>query len=145
MGDTVSTLLFQPPVASKLKEHKIVWLPTRLGNKIPGFYISYKRQGGTESCRSLTAKEIRESNPENGITLLYSHANAEDLGSIYPWCKFLSKMLQVNLFAYDYSGYGMAFADGTYHIDRSMTLLFCTRRSELTLSCTRCTYALLFS
>ena len=108
MGDTVSTLLFQPPAPSKLKKQKVVWLTTDRGNKIPGFYISYKRQGGVETCRSLAVDEIKESRPENGITILYSHANAEDLGSIYPWCKFLSKMLQVNLFAYDYSGYGMA-------------------------------------
>lgn len=113
MGDTVSTLLFQPPPPSKLKKHKIVWLTTSQGNKIPGFYISYRRQGGVESCRSLSADEIRESQPETGVTVLYSHANAEDLGSIYPWCKFLSKMLQVNLFAYDYSGYGMALDCGT--------------------------------
>jgi hypothetical protein len=106
MGDTISTLLFQPPTPSKLKEHKIVWLKTRRGKRVPGFYISYRRQAGVESCRSLTADEIKDSQPEEGITLLYSHANAEDLGSIYPWCKFLSKMLQVNLFAYDYAGYG---------------------------------------
>lgn len=112
MGDTVSTLLFQPPPPSKLKKHKIVWLNTSRGNKIPGFYISYKRQGSVETCRSLSAEEIRDSQPENGVTILYSHANAEDLGSIYPWCKFLSKMLQVNLFAYDYAGYGMAMEDG---------------------------------
>lgn len=112
MGDAVSSLLFQPPPPSKLKEHKIVWLKTRRGVKIPGFYISYRRQGGVENCRSLAATEIRDSGPTQGLTLLYSHANAEDLGSIYPWCKFLSKMLQVNLFAYDYSGYGMAFDSG---------------------------------
>jgi fermentation-respiration switch protein FrsA (DUF1100 family) len=112
MGDAVSTLLFQPPPPSKLKEHKIVWLKTRRGTKIPGFYISYRRQGGVESTRSLAASEIRDSGPTEGITILYSHANAEDLGSIYPWCKFLSKMLQVNLFAYDYTGYGMAFDSG---------------------------------
>lgn len=112
MGDTVSTLLFQPPPPSKLKEHKIVWLTTSRGKKIPGFYISYRRQGGVESCRSLSADEIKDSQPEEGITILYSHANAEDLGSIYPWCKFLSKMLQVNLFAYDYTGYGMAMDCG---------------------------------
>jgi hypothetical protein len=106
MGDTISTLLFQPPNPSKLKEHKIVWLKTRRGKRVPGFYISYRRQGGVENCRSLTADEISDNQPEEGITLLYSHANAEDLGSIYPWCKFLSKMLQVNLFAYDYAGYG---------------------------------------
>ena len=112
MGDTVSSLLFQPPPPSKLKEHKIVWLDTSRGTRIPGFYISYRRQGGVESCRSLSAHEIPDSNPHEGITLLYSHANAEDLGSIYPWCKFLSKMLQVNLFAYDYTGYGMAMKSG---------------------------------
>lgn len=112
MGDAVSTLLFQPPPPSKLKEHKIVWLKTRNGAKIPGFYISFRRQGGSDNCRSLAASEILDSGPEKGITILYSHANAEDLGSIYPWCKFLSKMLQVNLFAYDYTGYGMAFDSG---------------------------------
>ena len=115
MGDTVSTLLFQPPAPSKLKKHKIVWLETAEGNQIPGFYISYQRSNGQETCRSLSVDEIESSHPENGITLLYSHANAEDLGSIYPWCKFLSKMLQVNLFAYDYSGYGMAMEAGTFH------------------------------
>jgi abhydrolase domain-containing protein 17 len=133
MGDTISTLLFQPPPPSKLKKHKVVWLTTSRGNKIPGFYISYKKQApsstcssssqpphtqssppSSEQCKSLSADEIIHSQPEAGITLLYSHANAEDLGSIYPWCKFLSKMLQVNLFAYDYSGYGMALPDGTF-------------------------------
>ena len=112
MGDAVSTLLFQPPPPSKLKEHKIVWLNTKMGSKIPSFYIGYRRKGGVESCKSLSASEIRASGPEQGITILYSHANAEDLGSIYPWCKFLSKMLQVNLFAYDYTGYGMAYDEG---------------------------------
>jgi hypothetical protein len=114
MGDTVSSLLFQPPPPSKLKEHKIVWLNTRRGSRIPGFYISYRRQAGVESCRSLSAEEIKDSQPDEGITILYSHANAEDLGSIYPWCKFLSKMLQVNLFAYDYSGYGMGMKHGKF-------------------------------
>lgn len=114
MGDTVSTLLFQPPPPSKLKEHKIVWLDTSRGKRIPGFFISFRRQGGVESCRSLTIDEIRDGGPIEGITLLYSHANAEDLGSIYPWCKFLSKTLRVNLFAYDYAGYGMAHDQGMY-------------------------------
>ena len=137
MGDTISSLLFQPPPPSKLKKHKVVWLTTSKGNRIPGFYISYKKHSplsyhqqqshsnhssqhqhheqlqSQEQCKSLSAHEIINSQPEAGITILYSHANAEDLGSIYPWCKFLSKMLQVNLFAYDYSGYGMALGDGT--------------------------------
>lgn len=112
MGDTVSTLLFQPPPPTKLKENKIIWLKTSRGKKIPGFYIHYSNDGGEEMSRSLTVKELQATNTQEGITILYSHANAEDLGSIYPWCKFLSKMLRVNLFAYDYTGYGMAFDEG---------------------------------
>lgn len=79
---------------------------------MPGFYIHYSNDGEEEASRSLTVKELQSANTQEGITLLYSHANAEDLGSIYPWCKFLSKMLRVNLLAYDYTGYGMAFDEG---------------------------------
>jgi abhydrolase domain-containing protein 17 len=110
MGDTVSSLLFQPPPPTKLKEHKIIWLNSERGSRIPGFYIGY--DGSVDKARSMTLDEVMKSKPDEGITLLYSHANAEDLGSIYPWCKFLSKMLRVNLFAYDYTGYGMAFDVG---------------------------------
>jgi len=112
MGDTVSTLLFQPPPPTKLKENKIIWLKTSKGKKIPGFYIHYGGEESEESSKSLTVEELKKANTAEGITILYSHANAEDLGSIYPWCKFLSKMLRVNLFAYDYTGYGMAFDEG---------------------------------
>ena len=112
MGDTVSTLLFQPPPPTKLKEQKIIWLTTSKGKRIPAFYISFSREGGEETSRSLTVKELQATRADEGITILYSHANAEDLGSIYPWCKFLSKMLRVNLFAYDYTGYGMAYDEG---------------------------------
>jgi len=53
-----------------------------------------------------------EDDNRRGVTLLYSHANAEDLGNIYPWCKFLSKSLGVNVLAYDYTGYGLATDQG---------------------------------
>jgi hypothetical protein len=112
MGDTVSTLLFQPPPPTKLKENKIIWLKTSKGKRIPGFYIHFSNFEGEDVSRSLTVKELQSADTSEGITILYSHANAEDLGSIYPWCKFLSKMLRVNLFAYDYTGYGMAYEEG---------------------------------
>jgi abhydrolase domain-containing protein 17 len=112
MGDTVSTLLFQPPPPTKLKEEKVIWLKTRRGASVPAFYISYKSLGGADVSRSLTLEELKKSKATEGITILYSHANAEDLGSIYPWCKYLSKMLRVNLMAYDYTGYGMAYKQG---------------------------------
>jgi len=39
-------------------------------------------------------------------TILYSHANAEDLSSIANHLESLSNELNVNVYAYDYSGYG---------------------------------------
>jgi len=87
MGDAISSLLFQPPPASRLKESKLIWINTKRGERIPATYIS--TPGATQ-------------------TILYSHANAEDLGNIYPWCKFLVRALRVNLLAYDYSGYGLS-------------------------------------
>lgn len=87
MGDAISTLVFQPPPPNRLRESKLIWLNTSRGNRIPATYI----------CT-----------PGAKLTILYSHANAEDLGNIYPWCKFLSKALGANLLAYDYSGYGLS-------------------------------------
>lgn len=87
MGDAISTLLFQPPPMSRLKESKLIWFNTSRGERIPATFIS--TPGATH-------------------TILYSHANAEDLGNIYPWCKFLVRSLRVNLLAYDYSGYGLS-------------------------------------
>mmetsp|Transcript_8521 Transcript_8521/g.12164 ORF Transcript_8521/g.12164 Transcript_8521/m.12164 type:complete len:330 (-) Transcript_8521:124-1113(-) len=111
MGDTVSSLLFQPPSPTKLKEEKVVWLKTANGSRIPAFFIQYTIEGGVGQAKSLTRDDVYNAKVD-GVTLLYSHANAEDLGSIYPWCKFLSKMLRVNLLAYDYTGYGMAYGEG---------------------------------
>lgn len=123
MGDTVSTLLFQPPPPTKLKENKVVWMTTSKGKKIPGFYIRYSNEDGEDSAQSLTVKELQSTRVDHGVTILYSHANAEDLGSIYPWCKFLCKMLKVNLFAYDYTGYGMAYNEGEYNASGRMLSL----------------------
>jgi fermentation-respiration switch protein FrsA (DUF1100 family) len=98
MGNIVDSILFQPPPPSRLKENKIIWLRTALGNKIPAFHIEYS----TTATKTQTPP----------ITILYSHANAEDLGCIYPWCKYLSRQLKVNIFAYDYTGYGLAIDEG---------------------------------
>jgi len=87
MGEAMSSLLFQPPPPSRLRQSKLVFLDTSLGERLPAFHINI---------------------PGAEYTFLYSHANAEDLGNVYPWCKFLAKMLKVNLFAYDYSGYGLS-------------------------------------
>uniref|UniRef100_A0A7S2K4G4 AB hydrolase-1 domain-containing protein n=1 Tax=Leptocylindrus danicus TaxID=163516 RepID=A0A7S2K4G4_9STRA len=88
MGDVVSSILFQPPQAVRcLKASKVTWLKTKNNFRIPSVFIANK-----------TAK----------ITLLYSHANAEDLADVYVWLKYLSKQLNVNVMGYDYTGYGQS-------------------------------------
>lgn len=42
------------------------------------------------------------------FTLLHSHGNAVDLGQMLPFYEQLSKYLHVNIFAYDYRGYGQS-------------------------------------
>jgi len=87
MGQTVTSLVFQPPEITyqQAKKH-LIWLKTVKGADIPAFYIDRK----------------------SPITILFSHGNAEDLGMIYEWfCEF-TRALQVNLLAYDYEGYGKA-------------------------------------
>lgn len=141
MGDAISSFLFQPPPPSKLKESKIIWLNTSRGTRIPAFYIEAAKnpKSGAIDAHSRSPKDLhgirKRSVPgggaaaagddlagvdgsgggdtRRGLTILYSHANAEDLGNIYPWCKFLSKSLGVNVLAYDYTGYGLATNQGT--------------------------------
>mmetsp|Transcript_28482 Transcript_28482/g.40679 ORF Transcript_28482/g.40679 Transcript_28482/m.40679 type:complete len:396 (-) Transcript_28482:318-1505(-) len=206
MGDMISSLLFQPPPPTRLKESKVIWLTNSYGKRIPAFFIecpkdertgegirapltgetppppsnpkhspggasqyskgsgksgmghtlSSNNSGGKATTATgsnttnnnhegpmqqqqqvpstpqiRTSKELEMSLLHHGRvgggsygggakgvnspcapTILYSHANAEDLGNIYPWCKFLSKMLGVNIFAYDYTGYGLATDQG---------------------------------
>ncbi|KAL3810638.1 hypothetical protein ACHAXA_008162 [Cyclostephanos tholiformis] len=153
MGDAISSLLFQPPPPTRLKESKVIWLTNSHGKRIPSFFVEcavdersgegiraphpgeasqhyhrgtdsdhYGKGGGCNSVPSSphirTPKELEMTVAmghrlgHGAPTILYSHANAEDLGNIYPWCKFLSKMLGVNIFAYDYTGYGLATDQG---------------------------------
>ena len=164
MGDAISSLLFQPPPPTRLKESKVIWLTNSFGKRIPSFFIECAKDDRGEGVRAplpgeqhqpqynnnssysdgedgeyygihninnppstpqiRTPKELEMSvammsrgggGLGNGApTILYSHANAEDLGNIYPWCKFLSKMLGVNIFAYDYTGYGLATDQGKF-------------------------------
>lgn len=39
-------------------------------------------------------------------TILYSHANSEDLNLAFAWMQRLAMELNVNVVGYDYSGYG---------------------------------------
>ncbi|XP_062105576.1 uncharacterized protein LOC133817174 [Humulus lupulus] len=65
----------------------VLLLSTRCGTKIVAVYIRY---------------------PMATTTVLFSHGNASDLGTTYPYLVSLSSQLRVNIMGYDYSGYGQS-------------------------------------
>lgn len=67
-------------------EEITIWLSTRHSSKIPALHIAHGHP----------------------LTLLVSHANSEDLGDVREYWTAKSEELSVNVFAYEYSGYGLA-------------------------------------
>lgn len=86
MGN-IDSILFRPPPVTPLSPSIRFFLTTEYGNKIPACF--FRRVGAS-------------------ITILYSHGNAEDLGLIINHLMILSRKLNVNILAYDYTGYGEA-------------------------------------
>jgi len=87
MGNNMARLVFQPPQSSYQKDPNLIWLHTTRQEVIPAFYVN--REGAK-------------------FTLLFSHGNAEDLGLIIRYFREVSHILKVNVFSYEYSGYGMS-------------------------------------
>lgn len=94
MGQNLERLVFQPPQPSYSRDRNLVWLTTSQDQVIPAFYI--------DRSRDYNATH----------TLLFSHGNAEDLGLIIRSFRQISIQLKVNIFAYEYSGYGMSTPGG---------------------------------
>ena len=86
MGNSLNSLLFQPPEPTYPNDPNLIWLKTRKGQNIPAFFIDRKEP----------------------ITILFSHGNAEDLGLILHYFDSVEQDLKCNIFAYDYTGYGHA-------------------------------------
>eukprot|EP00928_Gymnodinium_smaydae_P011763 TRINITY_DN14309_c0_g1_i1.p1 TRINITY_DN14309_c0_g1~~TRINITY_DN14309_c0_g1_i1.p1 ORF type:complete len:288 (+),score=28.93 TRINITY_DN14309_c0_g1_i1:84-866(+) len=87
MGAGTARLVFQPPHPTYNKDPNLIWLNTDVGEVIPAFYIA---------------------RAEARFTLLFSHGNAEDLGLIIRYFREVSQTLRVNVFSYEYTGYGMS-------------------------------------
>lgn len=77
-------LIFRPPPASYQDSAEVLKLATRAGEKISALYFP---------------------NPQATYTILYSHGNGSDLGSIRPLLIALQQ-LGFSVLAYDYRGYG---------------------------------------
>ena len=74
-------------------------------NLIPAIHIHHK---STSSNNNPILAQTQK------YTLLYSHGNAEDIGLISSFLIDLSRLLQVNVICYDYSGYGISIEKSTY-------------------------------
>ena len=90
MGCVISSYVarhaFAPGPPTYTADDVAIWLSTDRGNMIPAFHI----------------------NKGYPLTILVSHTNAEDLGHVYAMWGPLSEKLRVNVFAFEYSGYGHA-------------------------------------
>lgn len=86
MGSAITRIVFQPPEKTYGRDPNLIWLHTSEHEVIPAFFIDRDAK----------------------FTLLFSHGNAEDLGMIIQYFREVSHILDVNIFAYDYTGYGMS-------------------------------------
>eukprot|EP00439_Symbiodinium_sp_Y106_P080984 s1579_g19.t2 len=93
MGSAITTIVFQPPQPSYSRDPNLIWLSTSEHEVIPAFFIDRDAK----------------------FTLLFSHGNAEagcegtgSIGSRESWAGLGDDHPDVNVFAYDYTGYGMS-------------------------------------
>lgn len=78
------SVLFQPPYSTYQDNKEIIKIPLKEGGEISAVYLV---------------------NPSAKYTILLSHGNAEDLGSLYPFIlEFYHR--GYSILAYDYEGYG---------------------------------------
>lgn len=79
-------MIFLPPTPTYGDRPEILKLSTKDGDRIAAIYVA---------------------NPAATHTLLFSHGNGEDLGSVLPFLPTL-RDLGFSVFAYDYRGYGLS-------------------------------------
>jgi len=84
----VNSILFQPPKPTYTADAKdLIWLENSLGERLPALFLPH---------------------PRAHWTILFSHANSEDIGFVYEWAEELVYHLGVNVVIYDYTGYGLS-------------------------------------
>lgn len=85
MGNILNSLIFRPPTPRySLEAAGLHFINTTHGSILCGYFIDNQAD----------------------LTILFSHGNGEDIGDIVPQYEKITKRWNVNLFAYDYSGYG---------------------------------------
>ncbi len=78
------SVIFQPPTPTYKDNNKIIKIPVDKGQEISAIFLKH---------------------PQPRATLLFSHGNAEDLGTLYPTLTLYYQQ-GYSILAYDYQGYG---------------------------------------
>lgn len=91
MKSFINSQAFLPPYVypgeNFLYKENILWLTNSYGHYCPAIYVR---------------------TPNSKYTIIYSHGNAEHLLSMESWIYKLSELLNVDILAYEYSGYGLS-------------------------------------
>jgi pimeloyl-ACP methyl ester carboxylesterase len=134
MGETISTLVFRPPPPTYIRPDRYFFIDVPVTDDDTyscagcGGFEPVPAEKGKERSKSphstmdhpavmnlpsiptqayrIPATFIRRKGAN--VTFLYSHGNAEDLGMMYNRMKEMARILGVNIFAYDYTGYGLS-------------------------------------
>jgi len=106
----INWILYQPPSVKYTSSIVTHWIPkniydneedsnTDINKKsIPAILFSYSHY--------LEEEEEEEEHQVKKI-IIYSHGNAENLLTCYPWMHKISNELRCDVLSYDYSGYGL--------------------------------------
>jgi len=70
---------------------------------VEAFYV--KKSSNKNNLAVISIKNIIK-NKENSFSILFSHGNRSDIGTMYPILVDMATQLKVDIYAYDYSGYG---------------------------------------
>ncbi|KRX04604.1 Nucleotidyltransferase, class I, C-terminal-like [Pseudocohnilembus persalinus] len=84
------------------------FVPEDHQQRIYGLKIQ-SESGNQLACIHIEHNQTLQHNQSHII--IYSHGNSSDLGLMLPQYSLLSSQLKVNIFAYDYSGYGLSGGD----------------------------------
>jgi len=102
----IAKVAFQPPNPPSYKENKnIIWLECS---------HSKKKHNDTskKDYEKIEIPAVFLECKSSDIVILYSHGNATDLGQSMPYLQLLNTALKVNVFSYDYQGYGISKPKG---------------------------------
>lgn len=104
LSQRIEKLAFCPPSLNNVQNvHNLMFIKRAKTNEnIPALFID----------RSSTRPNTRAALEERAVLplIIFSHGNAENLGSIEPWLETVSQTLDCDVLAYEYGGYGISSA-----------------------------------